>query len=169
VYEKTSNPPYPIALRLEGRSCVVVGGGRVATRKILGLVAANASVTVISRALCDELQALVDEDVIAAQIKTYESGDVAAHKPVLVFAATDDPVVNRAVADEARQCGALVNTTDDGTLADFHNMPSVRRGNITVAISTNGNHPTLAKALAARLADAITDEDVKAAETRSKP
>lgn len=163
------NPPYPIALNLAGRSCVVVGGGRVGARKTRGLIAVHALVTVISPALCDELQSLADEGVIRAQIKPYESGDIGALKPVLVFAATNDPAVNRAVADEARQCGALVNTTDDRTAADFHNMPSARRGNITVAVSTRGNHPTLAKALAARLAESITDGDVKAAATRSKP
>lgn len=169
VYEGAAHPLYPIMLRLDGRSCVIVGGGKVAARKVKGLLAAKAGVTVISRELCAELQSLADEGIIAAQIKTYSSGDIADQHPLLVFAATDDPAVNRAVADEARQCGALVNTTDDRAAADFHNMPSGRRGNITVAVSTGGNHPTLAKALALRLAQSITDEDVRAAETRRKP
>lgn len=169
MYEKAVHPPYPIALRLAGRSCVVVGGGRVGARKVRGLIAANASVTVISPALCDDLQALADEGAIEVQIKAYVNGDLAALKPVLVFAATDNPAVNRAVADEARRCGALVNTVDDGTAADFHNMPSARRGMITVAVSTGGNNPTLAKTLVSRLADVITEQDIQAAETRSKP
>jgi precorrin-2 dehydrogenase/sirohydrochlorin ferrochelatase len=169
VYERVDSLLYPIMLRLDGRSCVVVGGGEVAARKVKGLLAANACVTVISPELYADLQSLADDGIISVEIKPYVSGDLADKRPLLVFAATDDPSVNRAVADEARSLGALVNTTDDGTSGDFHNLPSARRGNITVAVSTGGNHPALAKALAARLADAITDEDVKAAETRSKP
>lgn len=163
------NALYPIMLRLDGRPCVVIGGGKVALRKVKGLLAASAQVTVISREVCNELQALADAGMIAVQIKSYSSGDIADHHPLLVFATTDDPALNRAAAVEARRLGALVNTADDGTSGDFHNMPSAQRGNIIVAISTGGNHPTLAKTLTVRLAESISDEEVRAAETRSKP
>jgi precorrin-2 dehydrogenase/sirohydrochlorin ferrochelatase len=169
LYEPATLPLYPIMLRLDGRVCLVVGGGKVAARKVKGLLAANAQVMVISRELCPELQSLADEGVISVQIKAYSGCDIAGQHPLLVFATTDDPAVNRAVADEARRVGALVNTTDDRTAADFHNLPSARRGNFTVAVSTGGNHPVLAKSLAARLAESISDEDVQAAATRSKP
>ena len=155
-------------LRLEGRNCVIVGGGRIATRKVKGLIQANARVTIISPQLTAELEALADEGRIAAQIKPYSHGDLARLLPLLVFAATDDAAVNRAVADEARSIGALVNTVDNAEGGDFQNMATARRGSITVTVGTGGISPALAKNLAARLAAHITDDDVRAASTRSQ-
>jgi precorrin-2 dehydrogenase/sirohydrochlorin ferrochelatase len=158
---------YPIMLRLDGRTCVVVGGGKVAARKVRGLLDANARVVVISREFCPELQALADESRIEARVKTFECGDLAPFDPLLVFAATDDPQVNREVAEEGRSLGALVNTADDGASGDFHNAAVARRGGITVTVSTGGSAPALAKQLAERLADSLTD-DIRSAETRGR-
>ena len=159
---------YPIMLRLDGRACVVVGAGAVAARKIRGLLDANARVIVISRELCSEVRALVEKGAIEARVKTYESEDLTSVNPLLVFAATDDPLVNRAVAQDARGIGALVNTADDGASGDFHNAAVARKGGIVITVSTGGSDPALAKALAGKLADTLTDEDVQSAETRRR-
>lgn len=162
-----ANLLYPIMLRLEGRLCVIIGGGKVAARKVGGLLAAGAHVTVISPVVCAELDALAAAQSITIKLKPYESGDLAALRPLLVFTATNNPDVNRAAAEEARSLGILVNTTADGEQGDFHNMAAARRGAITLAVSTGGRSPTLAKALAARLAESISDDDVRTAETRN--
>jgi precorrin-2 dehydrogenase/sirohydrochlorin ferrochelatase len=152
---------YPIMLRLDGRTCVVVGGGAVAARKVRGLLMAGARVVVISPEMCPELQALADEGSIETHLETYRRGGLSPFTPLLVFAATDDPQVNRVAAEDARAVGALVNTTDDSANGDFHNVAVARRGSITITVSTGGSAPALAKQLAAKLADSLTDEEVQ--------
>jgi len=147
---------YPVMLNLEGRACVVVGGGQVAARKVAGLLAAGAAVTVISPAICPEIEEMVD--FITIHLQPYTPGMLAAIRPLLVFAATDVVEVNRHVALEARELGALVDTVDSGDDGDFSSMAVFRRGRITVAISTNGASPVLAAHLRDQLADVIGDE-----------
>lgn len=164
-----NDPLYPIMLRLDGRTCVVGGGGRIAARKVRGLLEAGARVIVISRELCPELQTRADEGKIEARVKAYERGDLSSVSPLLVFAATDDPQVNRIVAEDARAIGALVNTADDGANGDFHNVAVARKGDITITVSTSGSDPARAKQLVAKLAETLSDEEVQIAKTRSDP
>lgn len=134
---------YPVMLRLEGRVCVIVGGGRVAAHKVTDLLNAGADVTVISPQLHPTLAALVESKTITAQVTPYRSGMLDALRPLLVFAATDNPAVNRQIADDARRLGALVDAADDQTPRDFMNMATVQRGKITVAVSSGGASPAL--------------------------
>jgi precorrin-2 dehydrogenase/sirohydrochlorin ferrochelatase len=115
-----------------------------------------------------ELQALADDGAISAQIKDFSQGDLSPLRPLLVIAATNDADVNRTIAEEARSIGALVNTVDDAEGGDFQNVATAVRGNITIAVSTGGASPALARSLASRLAESISEEDVRAAETRSR-
>src|SRR5438105_1739159 len=135
---------YPLALRLEGRRCVVVGGGNVAARKIPDLLAAGAQITVISPDLVPLLLAASQRQEIDWRPVAYAPGQIAALRPLLVFAATDSAAINREVAAEARTIGALVDSVDGSDAGDFSSMAAVRRGPITVAISTGGASPALA-------------------------
>lgn len=149
---------YPILLELRGRRVVVVGGGKVAARKVGDLLIAGADVTVISPTLCDELAEMRDR--LAWREAEYAPGMLTKIYPLLVFAATDSPEVNRQVAEEARTHGVLVNTTDDNSAGDFMNMATIRRAEITIALATGGASPALAAHLRERLENTIGDEYV---------
>ncbi len=152
------NPGYPVLLRLEGRRCVVVGGGSVAARKARDLLEASAAVTVISPALAPSLQALADAGQITVVRAIYAPGVLANLRPFLVFAATDSRSVNQQVAAEARSIHALADVVDAGGEADLSSMGTIRRGALTIAISTAGGSPALAAHLKARLAAVIGPE-----------
>src|SRR5262245_45937158 len=138
-------------LNLEGRGCVVVGGGEVAARKVSGLLAAGAWVHVISPALRSELERLACEHAITVRRSAYAPGSLFDLHLVLVFAATDSPPLNQRIAEEARALGALVEIVDSGADSDFQNMATIQRGPITVGISTSGASPALASHLRIRL------------------
>jgi precorrin-2 dehydrogenase/sirohydrochlorin ferrochelatase len=156
---------YPIMLRLEGRSCVIVGGGAVAARKVDRLLSAGAQVTVISPVLYPALELLAETKKITIQQSAYETGMLASLHPLLVFAATDDPTVNQQVTDEARALGALVNGVDEQQGdRDFMSMATVQRGDITVAVSLGGASPALVAHLQRQIDNVIGEEYVTLAE-----
>jgi siroheme synthase-like protein len=148
---------YPIVLDLTGRPCLVVGGGAIAERKVTGLVEARARVTVVSPSLTPALLRLATEAPLRWRPREYAQGDAAGF--VLVMVATDDRAVNAAVAAECRERGIWVNCADDPERCDFI-LPSVlRRGAVTVAVSTGGRSPTLARLLREDL-DALLPPEV---------
>ncbi|MEJ2210267.1 MAG: bifunctional precorrin-2 dehydrogenase/sirohydrochlorin ferrochelatase [Anaerolineae bacterium] len=135
---------YPLTLvGLADSRCLVVGGGRVAARKVTTLVEAGARPVLIARALCAELQARAAAGEIEALRRDYQRGDLAGAR--LVIAATDDEAANEAVWQEAREVGCLVNVVDDPARCNFHVPATVRRGALTVAVATGGNAPALAR------------------------
>jgi precorrin-2 dehydrogenase / sirohydrochlorin ferrochelatase len=149
---------YPVLLDLAEKCCVIVGGGRVAERKVDGLLEAGARVIVISPMLTDKLTQRFDRGEIDVRCQVYESGLIAALRPLLVFAATNDPTVNSQVVNEARYIGVLVDAIDASTKRDFSTMATLRRGVITVGISTDGASPALTKHLRSRLDALIGSE-----------
>lgn len=141
--------PLPIFLSLEGRRCVVAGGGTVASRKVARLVKAGARPVVIAPDLCEALQGLRAEGAIEHIARAFEAGDL--HGATLAFAATDNREVNREIAELAEARGALVNCADDPKRCSFI-MPSVvDRAPVQIAVSTGGASPVLARLLRARL------------------
>ena len=148
---------YPVSLiGLAQRQVVVVGGGAVAARKVATLLEADARVTVISPDLTSELEALVEAGRIAALNRPYREGDLAA--ALLVIAATDDAEVNRAVWREADRRGCLINVVDDLAHSNFIVPAVVRRGELTLAVSTGGDSPALARRLREQLEAEIGPE-----------
>ncbi|HKW93611.1 MAG TPA: bifunctional precorrin-2 dehydrogenase/sirohydrochlorin ferrochelatase, partial [Methylomirabilota bacterium] len=134
---------YPIMLDLDGRPCLVVGGGAVAGRRIEGLLEAQARVTVVSPALAPPVLEFARDGRLRWWPREYADGDLAGFALVLV--ATDDPLVNRVVAAEARARAVWINCADDPERCDFI-LPSVlRRGPLTVTVSTGGASPTVAR------------------------
>lgn len=141
---------YPISLiGLATRRAVVIGGGSVAGRKVAALLEAGAPVTVISPMLAPELTELAAAGRIAATERAYQEGDLAG--AWIVVAATDDPQVNAAVWAEAERRGCLVNVVDDPAHSNFIVPAVVRRGEVTVAVSTGGASPALARRLREQL------------------
>ncbi|MBS2026417.1 MAG: bifunctional precorrin-2 dehydrogenase/sirohydrochlorin ferrochelatase [Deltaproteobacteria bacterium] len=147
---------FPIALQLEERSVVLVGGGRIAQGRLAQLLEVGAQVRVIDPKVTPELRALADAGRIELVEREYRSGDCAG--AFLVFTAAEVPEVNRSVVAEARARRILVNAADVPELCDF-TMPSIgRRGPVTVAVSTSGRAPALARFLRKRAMVAIGEE-----------
>ena len=143
---------YPVFLDLKGRRCLVVGGGSVAERKTRMLLEHNALVTVISPALNQGLQQLAEQGAIQVVPRNFQSNDLRG--AFLAIAATDDPITNAAVSDKGRKQRILINVVDDPKVSDFIVPSIVRRGDITIAISTAGKSPALARKIRTEL-DAI--------------
>jgi len=147
---------YPIVLELTGRRCLVVGGGPVAERKVAALLDADARVTVVSPRVTAALQAHARTHRILLVARRYRRHDVAGQ--ALVFVATDDTTVNAAVARDARARGVWVNVADDPAHCDF-TLPSIlRRSALTVAVSTGGASPALARAVREELESYFPDD-----------
>ncbi len=140
---------YPIFLNIRGKRCVVVGGGAVALRKVNILLEHEASVKVISPELCPELSQLAKSRAIQVLQRNYNGGDLQG--AFIAIAATDDGEINNKVAEEARVKGVLVNVVDDSEHSDFIVPSQFRRGDITIAVSTAGKSPALARKIRTRL------------------
>ncbi len=147
---------YPVFLNISHRRCIVVGGGRVALRKARVLLEHGADVTVISPALCHELAGLAEGGEIGALTREYQAGDLK--NAFVAIAATDNSTVNRRVVAEARRRAVLVNVVDDAENSDFIVPSYMRRGEITVAVSTNGKSPALARKIRLRLERELGDD-----------
>jgi siroheme synthase-like protein len=143
---------YPIFLNLDGKRCVVVGGGAVANRKARKLLQARAEVVAISPEVKPELESVATE----VRRRPYREGDLEGAS--LVFAATNRREINAAVTREARARGIPVNVADEPSEGDFA-LPSVlRRGQLQVAVSTGGASPTLARRVRYELESAFGSE-----------
>ena len=136
---------FPINLDLNERRCLVIGGGTVAERKVANLLSAGARVTVISPLVTEVIAKWSKTHMIDFTARVYREGDLQGYR--LVFAATSDPKVNRAIVTEARRCGVWINAADDPQNCDFI-LPSVlSRGDLTITVSTGGQSPALARTL----------------------
>jgi precorrin-2 dehydrogenase/sirohydrochlorin ferrochelatase len=153
---------YPLFVELAGRRCLVVGGGVVAERRVAGLLAAGAAVTVVAPALTERLRALAAAGQIVHEARPYGAADVAGHE--LVFVAADGPGVSEAVLAEGRRAQVWVNAADDPEHCDFILPAVVRRGDLTVAIATGGRSPALTRAIREELEAYFTDDYAALAE-----
>ncbi len=142
--------PYPVMLTVDGRRCLVVGGGKVAARKVDGLVAAGADVTVIAPSVDPSISALP----VTVEQRSYRPGDASAGFR-LVITATDDPDVNAQVYADAEAAGIWVNSADDPEHCSF-TLPAIHRdGDVTVAIGTGGQSPAFAAWLRDRVRESL--------------
>jgi precorrin-2 dehydrogenase/sirohydrochlorin ferrochelatase len=147
---------YPIFVELQDRRCLVIGGGREAQRKVEGLLAAGGNVTVIAPKLTRDLQALLAEGRVDLLQREYREGDLEGYEVVMV--ATNDGAVNAEVAAEGKRRRIWVNAADDTKNCDFILPAVVRRGRITIAASTGGASPALARRLREELEAYMTDD-----------
>ncbi len=151
---------YPVVLRVEDRSCLVVGGGPVAARKAAGLLACGAHVTLVAPVLHPAVEALrADHSIGAASGKLhvlerrYRRGEAGDFR--LVVTATGDGEVDGDVAADADAAGVWVNSADDAAHCSFL-LPSVHRdGPVSIAVSTSGTSPALATWLRRRIGASV--------------
>lgn len=134
---------YPVMLDLANKNAVVIGGGTIATRKVLRLLtSSDANVTVVSPEISDTLKHYVETEQIVWRKKEYERADI--EEAFLVIAATDDKELNRTIAKECKPY-QLVNVVSEAKYGNFMIPASVRRGNFTISVSTDGLDPRMAK------------------------
>jgi len=140
------NPQYfPVCLKIAGRQCLVIGGGRVGERKVQGLLAHGALVTVISPELSEALSVLQRIGTIAWLPRLYQEGDLTG--AFLVIAATDDSAVQERVHAEAEERNILLNVADVPKWCNFILPATARRGDLSISVSTAGKSPALASTL----------------------
>lgn len=149
---------YPVMLNLKGKSCLVVGGGTVATRKVLTLLEVEAVVSVISPQISARLQNCYDDGLIWWIEQAYQIEFLSACAPILVFAASDSSSLNQQIKQDANRIGAWCNRVDDPENSDFHNMAFIENPPITLAISTNGASPILTKLIKSEIEQFIGSE-----------
>lgn len=147
---------FPIVVNLEGCSCLVVGGGTVALRKVKNLLECGAAITVVSPSFCEEMVLLGQEEKVTLIPRKFEDHDVDGH--MLVFAATSDQAVNQRIYELCRENRILVNTVDDPDRCNFFVPATMRRGALTVAINTEGRSPLLARRLRMEMEDRFGPE-----------
>ncbi len=140
---------YPVSLDIRGKLCVIIGGGSVASRKAEGLLAAGATVRIISPVVVEQIFSLAEKGALQWLEKQYEAGDLQG--AMLVFAATDKPKVQHAVRVEAEKMGQLMNIADAPGNCSFQVPASIRQGDLLVTVSTNGKSPAVAAMIRRKL------------------
>ena len=150
------NTYYPVYIEMRGQPCVVVGGGKIAEGKVDGLLAVQAQVKIVSPELTPQLQSLVAENKITYIPRTYQTGDLA--DAFMVICATDQPEINHQVWQDASANHQLVNVVDDTPRCNFIAASILRKGDLTIAISTSGKAPALAVRLKERLQEELGSE-----------
>ena len=159
--------PYPVFLDLAGRRALVVGGGQVAARKVSRLRRAGADVTVVAPSVVAEISEDLD---LRWHERRYQRGEVASYS--IAITATDDSAVNRQVARDADAANVWVNSADDPPNCSFILPSIVDRGDLQIAVSTNGRSPAMAQWVRRELEAWFTDVHRRAldvlAEVRSE-
>ena len=142
---------YPVYLNLRGRRCVIVGGGTVAEGKIGRLLESGAEICVVSPDATPGIRLFVADGAVRWEQRKYRPGDLEG--AFIAIAATNDREVNRRIFEEANELGVMLNAVDDPPNCSFIAPSVVRRGPVTVAISTGGVSPALARKLRESLQD----------------
>lgn len=147
---------FPIALKLTGRRCLIVGAGKIGADKVLGLLDAGALVRVVDPAPSKMIREMAWAGQVELRHGEYRVCDLAS--VFLAVAATSNAELNRRIFEDARARGILVNVVDVPELCDFYYPATIRRGALTVAISTEGESPILAQRLRDEISDLLPDE-----------
>ena len=156
VRDMLAVPFYIACLRLDGRRCLVVGGGDVGLEKVEGLLTCGAAVMLVAPAAHEQLAQLADEGSIVWERRRYEPADLDGS--FLVIAATSDSEVNIGVHEDAEARAMLVNVVDVPPLCNFILPAIVRSGPLAIAISTAGASPALAKRMKREIAEQFGED-----------
>lgn len=142
-YMQPAKKYYPLFLNLTDQKCLVVGGGKVAERKILTLLDYDARVQIVAAEITSTLSRLVETGQLGFRQGAYRSFDLAG--VILVVAATNQKEINHQVAKDCFENNILVNVVDDPNHSNFFVPAVVKRGSLQIAVSTAGKSPLLAK------------------------
>lgn len=140
---------FPLLLNIDYKTVVVIGGGHVARQKVEALLPTKANIIVVSPDVTEELQSYIDQGVVTWRQKSFEPSDL--DDAAVIFAVTNKTDVNNAV-EEATQHWQLLSRADAIGRVDFINPAVVRRGELTLTVSTSGNSPKLTRQIKGELA-----------------
>jgi len=140
---------YPILVNLERFPCLIIGGGKVAYRKALSLQEFDANITIISPRICKPLLELSKKNKIQIIKKTYSKEFLKDFK--IIFSATDNPEVNKNVRNDCTKEGVLLNVVDNPALCDFILPANIKRGNLTISVSSQGIAPFYTKVIKGKI------------------
>lgn len=141
---------YPVTLKLENQSCLVVGGGTVAERKVQSLLKSGAKVKLVSKEVTPRLRRLIVEGAVSYREGEYCPADLTG--VLLAIGATSCPETNRRLAQDCRERNLLVNVVDDPEFCTFYVPAVLTRGSFQLAVSTGGKSPLLAGKIREELA-----------------
>jgi precorrin-2 dehydrogenase/sirohydrochlorin ferrochelatase len=141
-------PLFPAFLKIEGRPCLVVGGGPVAEEKVSGLIHAGANVCVVAPTSTDQIRKWAGEKAVRWKARKFRAADIKGN--FLVVAATSSSRLHARIYQLAKKSRVLCNVVDDPDHCDFYYGSVVRRGSLQIAISTAGLSPALAQRLRKR-------------------
>ena len=147
---------YPVSLALDGRRVLVVGGGRLASRRIEELLETGARVEVVAPAVSPEIEGWADQGAMKVVRRRFEPGDVVG--AWLCIAATDDAAVNRSVALAAEGENCFVSAAGDASQSSARPMSVRRHGDLEVAVGTSGRAPAAAGWIRRQLATVVGPE-----------
>ena len=156
---QSSNHLFPVFLKLETLQLLIVGGGYVGMEKLEAVISNSpaASITLVATQISDAIKDLAKKyPNIILKEKPYHINDLANND--IVIAAINDPVISKQVVTDAKSKKILVNAADKPELCDFYLGSIVQKGNLKIAISTNGTSPTIAKRIKEVLNDTLPDE-----------
>jgi uncharacterized protein len=156
---QNSNNLFPIFLKLENLRILIVGGGYVGMEKLEAVIT-NSPATAITLVATQISNAIKEVAVQYPNItlieRPYDSSDLTGHD--IVIAAINDPAISKQVVTDAKRKKILVNAADKPELCDFYLSSVVKKGNLKIAISTNGKSPTIAKRVKEVLNETLPDE-----------
>lgn len=148
---------YSVMLDLTERNVLVVGAGKVAVRKVKRLLKSGAKITVVAPNSSEDLLALAQRQMIAYIKRPFDLKDIAELAPFLVFAATDNPVLNETIAQYCTTNNILVNAITDPINGNFSVQAEIKKRNYAVSISTFGHGPGFSKAMREYLEPVLDD------------
>ncbi|KZN96033.1 NAD(P)-binding protein [Aeribacillus pallidus] len=141
---------YPIMLDISNKLCVVIGGGKIAYRKVIPLLKAGANIHIVSPEICDEINKLWSEQKVKVFLKEVEKVDY--EHAFMIIAATNSKEINEQIYKNTSE-NQLVNIVSDQEMGNFHIPASLVRGRLVISVSTGGASPTLAKKIRNDLLD----------------
>ncbi len=134
---------YPIHVNIEGRKCLVVGGGKTAERKVKTLLRYGGKVVIVSPEATEKIRSISQKKKVIWHERSYKVSDL--NRAFLVFSATDSEELNREIGREAKKRGIMINVADSPKDCDFISPSLVERGHLKISISTEGLAPLLSK------------------------
>ncbi|SHG89721.1 precorrin-2 dehydrogenase / sirohydrochlorin ferrochelatase [Thermosyntropha lipolytica DSM 11003] len=146
---------FPAFINLEGKNCLIIGGGKVAERKVANLLAYGTNIKVVSPKVTENIKEWGEKGLITVNLRAFDDRDLDGI--FMVFAATNDSDLNRRVARICRMKGILLNAVDDPVNCDFYVPSVVRRDSLVVAISTEGKSPLFARKMREELEGLIPE------------
>ncbi len=156
--DQQSNLLFPVFLKLNQLRLTIIGGGYVGVEKLTAVLSNSpqTKIKLVSKTIDPEIKKLANNHAITLIIKEYEAADL--ENTDLVIAAINDRAVSKQIFEDAHARGILINVADTPDLCDFYLGSIVKKGNLKLAISTNGKSPTLAKRLKEMFAELLPEE-----------